>query len=84
MGSNLVMQIGYALSSEEHRPLDLVRSAKRAEEAGFSFAVISDHDPVYVHQVGLDQDGFFDAYQRGTVAAIDDIAPKREREATVA
>ena len=35
--------IGYALSSEEHGPRDLVRNAARAEEAGFSFALISDH-----------------------------------------
>jgi G6PDH family F420-dependent oxidoreductase len=37
------MEIGYALSSEEHGPLELVRNARRAEEAGFSFAMISDH-----------------------------------------
>jgi coenzyme F420-dependent glucose-6-phosphate dehydrogenase len=37
------IEIGYALSSEEHRPTDLVRSARRAEEAGFDFAMISDH-----------------------------------------
>ncbi len=36
-------RIGYALSSEEHRPSDLVRHARLAEEAGFSFALISDH-----------------------------------------
>ena len=35
--------IGYALSSEEHAPRDLVRNARRAEEAGFTFALISDH-----------------------------------------
>lgn len=35
--------IGYALSSEEHTPNDLVKNAKQAEEAGFSFALISDH-----------------------------------------
>ena len=35
--------IGYALSSEEHSPLDLVRYAGLAEDAGFSFALISDH-----------------------------------------
>lgn len=35
--------IGYALSSEEHEPLDLVRYARMAEEAGFPFALISDH-----------------------------------------
>ncbi len=34
---------GYWLSSEEHRPLDLVRNTRRAEEAGFEFAMISDH-----------------------------------------
>ncbi len=34
---------GYALSSEEHGPTDLVRHAAAAEEAGFSFALISDH-----------------------------------------
>jgi coenzyme F420-dependent glucose-6-phosphate dehydrogenase len=36
-------RIGYALSSEEHRPLDLVRNAQRAEAAGFDFAMLSDH-----------------------------------------
>lgn len=37
------MEIGYALSSEEHRPLELVTYARRAEERGFDFATISDH-----------------------------------------
>jgi coenzyme F420-dependent glucose-6-phosphate dehydrogenase len=36
-------EIGYSLSSEEHPPTDLVRYAQQAEEAGFSFALISDH-----------------------------------------
>ena len=36
-------EFGYWLSSEEHRPLDLVRDAAQAEESGFSFAMISDH-----------------------------------------
>ena len=36
-------EYGYWLSSEEHTPLDLVRDAARAEELGFSFAMISDH-----------------------------------------
>jgi coenzyme F420-dependent glucose-6-phosphate dehydrogenase len=36
-------EIGYALSSEEHSPNDLVRHARLAEEAGFPFALISDH-----------------------------------------
>ena len=38
-----MIQVGYSLSSEEASPLDLVRYAKRAEEVGFSFALISDH-----------------------------------------
>jgi coenzyme F420-dependent glucose-6-phosphate dehydrogenase len=36
-------ELGFALSSEEHPPTDLVRWAVRAEEAGFSYALISDH-----------------------------------------
>lgn len=38
-----MVEIGYALSSEEHRATDLVRFAGMAEEAGFTFGVISDH-----------------------------------------
>ena len=37
------MKIGYALSSEEFGPRELVDLAERAETAGFEFAVISDH-----------------------------------------
>jgi G6PDH family F420-dependent oxidoreductase len=37
------IQFGYALSSEEHRPRDLVANAARAEAAGFDFAMLSDH-----------------------------------------
>ena len=36
-------EFGYWLSSEEHEPLELVGHARRAEEADFSFAMISDH-----------------------------------------
>ena len=36
-------EFGYKLSSEEHHPRQLVANARRAEEAGFSFAAISDH-----------------------------------------
>jgi G6PDH family F420-dependent oxidoreductase len=36
-------EIGYSLSSEEHSPLDIVRWAERAEQAGFGYALISDH-----------------------------------------
>jgi G6PDH family F420-dependent oxidoreductase len=38
-----VVEIGYALSSEEHPPNALVANAVRAEESGFTFALISDH-----------------------------------------
>ncbi|HET7727650.1 MAG TPA: LLM class flavin-dependent oxidoreductase, partial [Candidatus Limnocylindrales bacterium] len=37
------VQLGYALSSEEHAPNDLVANAARAEEIGFDFLMISDH-----------------------------------------
>jgi G6PDH family F420-dependent oxidoreductase len=37
------VELGYALSSEEHSPADLVRHARAAEEAGFGFGLISDH-----------------------------------------
>ncbi len=36
-------ELGYALSSEEHGPRELVANARAAEEAGFTFALISDH-----------------------------------------
>jgi coenzyme F420-dependent glucose-6-phosphate dehydrogenase len=39
----LMPEFGYSLSSEEFGPNDLVRFARRAERAGFSFAIISDH-----------------------------------------
>jgi coenzyme F420-dependent glucose-6-phosphate dehydrogenase len=37
------MKIGYALSSEEHGPRELIGFARRAEEVGFDFLMISDH-----------------------------------------
>jgi G6PDH family F420-dependent oxidoreductase len=37
------MQLGYKLSSEEFDARALVEQARRAEEAGFAFAMISDH-----------------------------------------
>jgi len=36
-------ELGYAFSSEEHLPNDLVQHARLAEEAGFTFGLISDH-----------------------------------------
>jgi coenzyme F420-dependent glucose-6-phosphate dehydrogenase len=37
------VELGYALSSEEHAPADLIRNARAAEQAGFGFGLISDH-----------------------------------------
>jgi coenzyme F420-dependent glucose-6-phosphate dehydrogenase len=45
-------EIGYAISSEEHAPNDLVKNARRAEEVGFTFALISDHFHPWVDKQG--------------------------------
>jgi G6PDH family F420-dependent oxidoreductase len=45
-------KIGYALSSEEHGPLDLVRNAVLAEQAGFEFALVSDHFHPWIDRQG--------------------------------
>jgi coenzyme F420-dependent glucose-6-phosphate dehydrogenase len=47
-----VEAIGYALSTEEHGPGELVRYARLAEEAGFEFAVISDHYHPWIDRQG--------------------------------
>jgi coenzyme F420-dependent glucose-6-phosphate dehydrogenase len=47
-----VAEFGYALSSEEHGPADLVRNAARAERAGFGFALISDHYHPWIDEQG--------------------------------
>jgi coenzyme F420-dependent glucose-6-phosphate dehydrogenase len=47
-----MVQIGYAISSEEHPPLDLVRHARRAEAVGFPYALISDHFHPWVDAQG--------------------------------
>jgi G6PDH family F420-dependent oxidoreductase len=38
-----MVEIGYAISSEEHEPTAIVRHAQLAENAGFGYAFISDH-----------------------------------------
>jgi G6PDH family F420-dependent oxidoreductase len=45
-------EFGYALSSEEHPPNDLVRNARLAEGAGFTFALVSDHFHPWVDEQG--------------------------------
>lgn len=47
-----MVQIGYALSAEEHAPNRLVEDARRAEEVGFPFALISDHYHPWVDKQG--------------------------------
>ena len=45
-------EFGFALSSEEHPPNDVVRWARRAEETGFAFALISDHFHPWIDEQG--------------------------------
>jgi coenzyme F420-dependent glucose-6-phosphate dehydrogenase len=47
-----VAEIGYTLSSEEQGPAALIANAARAEEAGFSFAGISDHFHPWIDRQG--------------------------------
>jgi coenzyme F420-dependent glucose-6-phosphate dehydrogenase len=46
------LKLGYTLASEEHRPLDLVRYGRLAEEVGFDFAMISDHFHPWIDRQG--------------------------------
>lgn len=47
-----MVEFGYKLSSEEFGPLDLVRNARMAEDAGFTFAMISDHYHPWIDKQG--------------------------------
>ncbi|MBI2939418.1 MAG: TIGR03557 family F420-dependent LLM class oxidoreductase [Chloroflexi bacterium] len=47
-----MVEIGYALSCEEHRPNVLVHYARRAEQVGFTYALISDHYHPWVDRQG--------------------------------
>ena len=47
-----MVEVGYAISSEEHWPNDIVRHARLAEDAGFGFALISDHYHPWVDRQG--------------------------------
>jgi G6PDH family F420-dependent oxidoreductase len=46
------LQIGCQLTSEEHRPSELVRFAQMAEDHGFGFATISDHFHPWIDRQG--------------------------------
>jgi coenzyme F420-dependent glucose-6-phosphate dehydrogenase len=45
-------ELGFALSSEDHPPNELVRQAALAERAGFTFCLISDHYHPWVEAQG--------------------------------
>ena len=47
-----MIKLGYALSSEEHDPNQLVANAQMAERIGFKFLLISDHFHPWVPQQG--------------------------------
>jgi len=47
-----VLKLGYKLMSEEHGPSDLLHNARRAEQAGFDFAAISDHFSPWIDEQG--------------------------------
>jgi G6PDH family F420-dependent oxidoreductase len=46
------MKVGFALSSEDHGPRELVEQARRAEAAGFHALWISDHYHPWVDEQG--------------------------------
>jgi G6PDH family F420-dependent oxidoreductase len=47
-----MVELGYAISSEEHEPNTLVENACAAEDAGFTFALISDHFHPWIDRQG--------------------------------
>jgi G6PDH family F420-dependent oxidoreductase len=47
-----VPELGFALSSEDHPPSELVRQAALAERAGFTFCTISDHYHPWIDKQG--------------------------------
>jgi len=46
------IELGYWISSEEHTPNEAVHHAQRAEEEGFTFAMISDHFHPWIDRQG--------------------------------
>jgi G6PDH family F420-dependent oxidoreductase len=47
-----MIKLGYKLCSEEQSPQELIECAQRAEESGFSFAMISDHFHPWIERQG--------------------------------
>jgi len=48
----MMVELGYALSSEEHPPQKLIENARQAEKVGFTFALISDHFHPWIDKQG--------------------------------
>lgn len=48
----MVLKLGYKLMTEEHGPIDLVRNARLAEDAGFDFVAASDHFSPWLEEQG--------------------------------
>jgi G6PDH family F420-dependent oxidoreductase len=46
------IELGWTLACEEHGPRELIATARRAEELGFSFAMISDHFHPWIDRQG--------------------------------
>ncbi|MGH2772633.1 MAG: TIGR03557 family F420-dependent LLM class oxidoreductase [Actinomycetota bacterium] len=65
-----MIEIGYALSSEEQGPNNLVRWATLAEQAGFSFASISDHYHPWIDKQG------HSAFVWGVIGAISQVTER--------
>jgi coenzyme F420-dependent glucose-6-phosphate dehydrogenase len=47
-----MVEIGYALSCDAYAPNDVIRYMQLAEEAGFAFALLADHNQPWVEQQG--------------------------------
>lgn len=47
-----MIELGYALSSEEHEPNELIVHAQMAEDSGFQFLLVSDHFHPWVPRQG--------------------------------
>lgn len=65
-----MLKIGYKLSSEKYPPLDLVNYAKEAENAGFHFAMISDHFHPWINAQGNSP------FVWGTIGGISQVTEK--------
>src|SRR5437763_9567296 len=64
-------ELGFALSSEDHEPRELVRHAALAERSGFTFCTISDHYPPWLDRQG--HSGFVWSTLGGIAHATDTI-----------